>query len=85
MSDEEIRSARYPDSPDGSNRDRWILERLERNDWLVAPLCPECHRGPNGFHGLGGERPFRARYKLGEVELMALTLEELDKVRCAGG
>jgi len=49
----------------------------ERNDWLVAPLCRECHQGPNGFHGLGGERGFRARYKLGEAELLAMTLERL--------
>lgn len=49
----------------------------QRSDWLVAPLCAACHRGPNGFHGLGGERPFRARYKLGEVELLAMTLERL--------
>lgn len=49
----------------------------QRSDFLVAPLCDKCHRGPNGFHGLGGERPFRARYKLGEVELLAMTLERL--------
>lgn len=60
-----------------------LFDAHQRNDWLVAPLCADCHRGPNGFHGLGGERGFRARYKLGEPELMALTLEELDKVRCA--
>lgn len=54
-----------------------LFDAHQRNDWLVAPLCPECHRGPNGFHGLGGERGFRARYKLGEPELLAMTLERL--------
>jgi hypothetical protein len=54
-----------------------LFDAHQRNDWLVAPLCPECHQGPNGFHGLGGERGFRARYKLGEVELLAMTLERL--------
>lgn len=54
-----------------------LFDAHQRNDWLVAPLCPSCHRGKNGFHGLGGERPFRARYKLGEAELLAMTLERL--------
>jgi hypothetical protein len=49
--------------------------------WL--PLCPDCHQGPNGFHGLGGERPFRARYKIGEVELLAMTIERVEKQRRA--
>ncbi len=54
-----------------------LFDANQRSDWLVAPLCPDCHQGPNGFHGLGGERGFRARYKLGEVELLAMTLEKL--------
>ena len=54
-----------------------LFDPSQRSDWLVAPLCSDCHRGPNGFHGLGGERPFRTRYKLGEVELLAMTLERL--------
>ena len=54
-----------------------IGDPSQRSHWLTAALCPDCHRGPNGFHGLGGERPFRARYKLGEVELLAMTLERI--------
>jgi hypothetical protein len=54
-----------------------LFDAHQRNDWLVAPLCPSCHQGPNGFHGLGGERGFRARYKLGEPELLAMTIERL--------
>lgn len=54
-----------------------LFEAFQRSDWLVAPLCKECHRGANGFHGLGGEPGFRARYKLGEAELLAMTLERL--------
>lgn len=54
-----------------------LFDPSQRSDWLIAPLCMECHRGPNGFHGLGGEPGFRARYKLGEVELLAMTLEKL--------
>ena len=54
-----------------------LFEAHQRNDWLVAPLCRDCHRGPNGFHGLGGEPGFRRRYRLGEAELLAMTLERL--------
>lgn len=51
----------------------------QRSDFLVVCLSPAFHRGPNGFHGLGGERPFRARYKLGEIELLGMTIEALAK------
>jgi hypothetical protein len=54
-----------------------LFDPSQRSDWLVAPLCQQCHQGPNGFHGLGGERPFRARYKIGEVELLGMTIEAL--------
>lgn len=54
-----------------------LFDAHQRSDWLIAPLCRACHQGKNGFHGLGGERPFRARYKLGEPELLAMTLEAL--------
>jgi hypothetical protein len=60
-----------------------LFDAHQRSDWLIAPLCPECHRGPNGFHGLGGEPPFRRRYKVGEVELLAMTLERFHKQRRA--
>lgn len=60
-----------------------LFDAHQRSHWLVAPLSPEFHRGPNGFHGLGGERGFRARYKIGEAELLAMTLERLNKNRRA--
>jgi hypothetical protein len=60
-----------------------LFDPSQRSDWLVAALCPDCHQGPNGFHGLGGERPFRARYKIGEVELLAMTIERVEKQRRA--
>lgn len=56
-----------------------LFDPSQRSHYLVAPLSPDFHRGPNGFHGLGGERGFRARYKLGEVELLDLTLRRLNK------
>jgi hypothetical protein len=52
-----------------------------RSHWLVAPLSPEFHTGPNGFHGLGGEPGFRRRYKLGEAELLAMTLKRIAEKR----
>lgn len=58
-----------------------LFEAFQRSHWLIAPLTPDFHRGPNGFHGLGGERGFRARYKLGEAELLAMTLERAHKQR----
>lgn len=56
-----------------------LFDPSQRSNFLVAPLSPEFHRGPNGFHGLGGERGFRARYKVGEVELLEMTLRRLNK------
>jgi hypothetical protein len=53
-----------------------LFDSAARSDYLVAPLCPDHHRGPNGFHGLG-ERAFNARYKTSEAKLLALTLEKL--------
>jgi hypothetical protein len=53
-----------------------LFDTSERSDWLVAPLCPEHHRGANGFHGLG-QRAFERQYKLTETSLLAMTLEAL--------
>lgn len=47
------------------------------NDWTAIPLCPEHHRGANGIHGLG-VRGFSARYKLDELDLLAMTIEQLE-------
>jgi hypothetical protein len=53
-----------------------IGDSAERSDFLVIPLCPGCHRGANGFHGLG-EREFNRRYRTSEIKLLALVLERL--------
>jgi hypothetical protein len=45
-------------------------------DTLTVPLCPDCHRGPNGVHGLG-RKGFYMRYKKDELDLLAETLEKL--------
>jgi hypothetical protein len=56
-----------------------LFDGHQRSDWLVAPLCPAHHRGPNGFHGLGGEPGFFARYRLKEVDLLRMTMEALHR------
>lgn len=39
----------------------------------VVPLCPEHHTGATGVHGLG-VHGFAARYRLDELDLLAMTL-----------
>jgi hypothetical protein len=46
------------------------------SNWLTVPLCPEHHRGASGVHGLG-ERGFERRYRLSELDLLAMTLAAL--------
>lgn len=48
------------------------------SDWTSVCLCPEHHRGASGLHGLGA-RGFAARYKLDELDLLALTIERLER------
>lgn len=53
-----------------------ILDTASRSDYLTIPLCPEHHRGPTGFHGMG-QRAFERTYKVTEAGLLAMTLEKL--------
>jgi hypothetical protein len=46
------------------------------SDWTAIPLCPEHHRGNAGLHGLG-VRGFATRYRLDELDLLAMTIERL--------
>ncbi len=55
-----------------------IGDSSERSDWLTIPLCPDHHRGPNGFHG-AGERAFNRMYKTNELQLLGMTIKELAK------
>ena len=47
------------------------------SNWLTVPLCPEHHRGRTGLHGFG-TRGFATRYKLDELDLLAMTIEALN-------
>lgn len=53
-----------------------VFDSSARSDFLVIPLCANCHRGGTGFHGLG-EREFNRRYKTTEANLLAKTLERI--------
>ena len=44
--------------------------------FLTVALCPEHHTGASGLHGLG-TKGFSTRYRLGELDLLAMTLEAL--------
>ena len=43
-------------------------------DWITIPLCPLCHRGPEGIHGT--KAMLRVSRKT-EMELVAETLEAI--------
>jgi hypothetical protein len=47
-------------------------EATDRDDWNQVPLCRSHHQGPNGIHGLR-RRGFEMRYKITEMQLLALT------------
>ena len=48
--------------------------RDDLSEWLIVPVTPEMHRGPNGIHGLS-RRGFYSRYKLDDLSLIAGTLK----------
>ena len=52
--------------------------RSSYTDFLTVPLCPMHHRGANGVHGLS-RRGFENRYKLSELDLLGMTLQELNR------
>jgi hypothetical protein len=47
-------------------------------DVLTVSLCQPHHLGPDGVHGLG-RKGFYNRYKLDEIDLLAMTLEALEE------
>lgn len=47
------------------------------SNYLVVPLCPECHRGSLGFHG---DKTRMRILKLDELDLLARTIEVLNTV-----
>jgi hypothetical protein len=49
----------------------------KESDFLTIALCYEHHVGKSGIHELK-EHGFYARYKLNELDLLAMTLEALE-------
>jgi hypothetical protein len=47
------------------------------SDWTAIPLCEPHHTGAAGLHGLG-RRGFETRYRMSELDLLALTIEALE-------
>jgi len=48
------------------------------SDYATVALCHDHHQGPNGVHGLS-RRGFEMRYKLDNVDMLALTIRALDR------
>lgn len=48
------------------------------SNYLTVPLCPEHHQGATGVHGLG-TKAFERLYKLTELDLLAMTIEHLER------
>ena len=46
------------------------------SDYAIVPLCHYHHQGPEGLHGLR-RRGFEMRYKLTEIDLLAMVNREL--------
>lgn len=53
---------------------------VPRDDYAVTSLCTEHHRGSTGVHGLH-RRGFEMMWKLGEIDLLALTNRALAEGR----
>lgn len=44
------------------------------SNFLVVPLCPDCHQGPSGVHG---DKSLMRIQKLTELDMLAQTIEAL--------
>ena len=56
--------------------DQGLAQRAEH--WLTVALCVDHHQGPNGYHALG-TKGFYTRYRLDELDLLAMTIEALER------
>jgi hypothetical protein len=55
--------------------------RDEASDYAVVAVCYDHHQGPLGIHGLS-RRGFEMRYRLTDIDLVALTIRQLDREGC---
>lgn len=65
------------DSPAEIHHPRFAVGMAQRaSDWLAIPVCPEHHRGSRGIHG---DRSALRAIKADEPDLLADTIEALNK------
>jgi hypothetical protein len=50
-------------------------KRWRRDHRFQIPVCPECHRGRHGIHGIGSERKWADQHGL-DTSMIALQLWE---------
>lgn len=64
----------HPDTPAELHHLREGQGMSQRaSNFLVVPLCPDCHRGTNGIHG----HSFYRMHKRDELSLLAEVIERL--------
>lgn len=51
-------------------------KRFRRDHRYQLPVCSECHRGPEGIHGIGNEAEWAEQMGLGDTGLIARLLWE---------
>lgn len=48
--------------------------RDKDSDYGAVPLCKEHHTGATGYHSIGAERGFIARYKMNHDDMFKMTM-----------
>lgn len=67
----------HPDTPAQLHHPRAGVGMAQRqSDWLVVPLCEHHHTGSKGWHGT---RDDFKRHSVGELDLLADTIEAIVK------
>lgn len=56
-------------------------KRWRRDHRYQLPVCPPCHRGPNGIHGLGSERKWLERMEMTAGEMIAFVIDLWDETQ----
>lgn len=51
-------------------------KQMRRDHRYVVPLCPDCHQGPLGVHGLGSEARFEEYWSVPSLAIAARTAWE---------
>ena len=54
-------------------------KRWRRDHRFQLPVCPACHRGPQGIHGIGNEVKWLAEAGMSEAEAIAYMIDLWDE------